>query len=102
MGTWPSRSRCQTAETTGATTPYTLRDRAAGVGSENQTQWRSAARIATSLASGSNGISSAKSSFPAPRGFIGVQRGQQIENAGRRQKPCAVVAVGVRNVGPAY
>src|SRR5216684_259213 len=35
----------------------------------------------------------ARSSFPAPRGFIGMQRGQQIENAGRREEPRTIVAI---------
>jgi hypothetical protein len=38
------------------------------------------------------------SSLPAARGFIGVERRQQIEYAGGRKESCAIITIGVGNV----
>src|ERR1700730_1915813 len=56
-GTWPSRSRCRTAETAAATTQYTSRGRADRAGSGSRTQPRSGARTTASLEGDSNEIS---------------------------------------------
>ena len=98
MGTSPSRSQFQTAETKVATTLYISRVPAAAAGSGSQTRWISSARRATSLASGSNEISSRILRLPPARGFVSMQCSQQIENACRCQKSRAIIPIRLGNV----
>src|ERR1700676_3576553 len=97
-GTSPSQFPRPRQEKETATTIYISSDPGGAAGPKIQMPMRLPAQKITTPENVSGEFLENDSRFAAPRGFIRVQRSQQVQHPGRRQKPRTIVAVGMGNI----